>query len=439
MALPLNSSTRLLALQHHDFRLFWVAQLSVIVGLQMQTIAVNWDVYTLLRESTPTISLWGRTLPLNASAIGLGGLGLVRWAPILLLALAGGILADNRNRRKLLMATQVIGFFLALILAVLSFSGRITVLAIYTVVAAFSGLVALETPAREALLPNLVPRRHLTNAVSLTLVTNVIGALAGPALAGLFLGSGQTGVVYALQALCYVPALVALAGMHYSGEVRNGKRLTRRDLAEGFRITFRTHMIRSTMLLDFFATLLGSARTLLPIVADQVLDIGPAGYGLLATAQPLGALLAGIVASLRREIYRQGLVFVICIGAYGLGTALFGLSTLFLLSYALFAITGAADTTSAIIRGTVRQLWTPDPLRGRMVSANMIFYMGGPQLGEVRAGIVAALFGAPVAIVSGGLMAALLALMVGWRDNRLRTYTSDDAPIAPALEPLPAD
>jgi MFS family permease len=425
MALPRDASPRLVALQHRDFRLFWLALLSTTVGLQMQTIAVNWQVYTLLRDSAPTLTFLGRTVDLNAGALGLGMLGLARWAPLLLFALAGGLLADTRNRRKLLMATQVAAALLALLLALLTYGGQITVLSIYGVVAALAALSAIEYPAREALVSNLVPRNHLTNAVSLMMMTNVIGAIAGPALGGFILERGQIDVIYLLHALSYLPALAALGMIRHTSQVGYGVGITRHDLLEGFRFTFRTHMIRSTMLVDFFATLLGSARTLLPIVADQVLGVGAGGYGLLATAQPLGSLLAASLASIRRDIHRQGLIFLICILAYGLGTALFGLSTVFLLSYGLFAITGAADTTSSIIRGAIRQLWTPDALRGRMVGVNMIFYMGGPQLGEVRAGLVATLVGAPAAIISGGLMAALVALWAGWRDPVLRQYTGE--------------
>jgi MFS family permease len=259
-------------------------------------------------------------------------------------------------------------------------------------------------------------------------MTTVLGTIIGPVVAGAILATGQIGAVYALQALIYLPALAALTWMRYTGEGATRRTSwTWSALAEGFRFTFATHMIRSTMLVDFFATLLGSARTLLPIVADQVLGIGAGGYGLLATAQPLGSLLAGTTVALRRDIYRQGAVFLICIALYGLGTALFGVSTVFAFSYLLFGITGAADTVSSIIRGAIRQMWTPDALRGRMVGVNMIFYMGGPQLGEVRAGLVAAALGAPVAIISGGLAAALLAGWAAWRDARLRSYTAQDA------------
>lgn len=419
--------TQLPSLQHRDFRLLWIAQLAATIGLQMQTIAVNWHVYTLLRDTASTITLFGRTFDLDAGALGLGGLGLVRWLPVVLFGIVGGILADTRNRRRLLIVTQLLAVGLAATLAILSFTGGISVLAIYLLVAGLTALTAIEIPAREALVPNLVPRRELTNAISLITMTMVIGTITGPALSGLLLETSAIGVIYALHALSYLPTAFVMIIMHYHGNVeRSGNGINWRYIVDGFDFTFSTHMIRSTMLVDFFAVLLGSARTLLPIVADQVLGIGAGGYGLLATAQPLGSVIAASVASLRRDIRRQGAIFLICVAAYGLGTALFGVSTVFALSYLLFGITGAADTISSIIRSAIRQMWTPDRLRGRMVGVNMIFYNGGPQLGEVRAGMVAAAFGAPVAIITGGLAAALTALWAAWRDPRLRRYTSDE-------------
>lgn len=417
---------RLVAWQHRDFRLLWWSVLATNVGLQMQTVAVNWHIYTLLRDDAATWTLFGQTVQLSSSALALGGLGLMRYLPLLLFGLVGGILADAHNRRRLLLVTLGLGMGAALAPALLTFRGTINVWLLYAAVALLSALWALETPAREALVANAVPRTHLTNAISLVMLVSVVGGIVGPALGGAVLETGQIGVVYLLHALTYVPALVAVARLEERPAPGGGPApFTRAMLLDGFRFSFRTPIIRSTMLLDFFATLVGSARTLLPIVADQMLGIGAGGYGLLATAQPLGAVIAGALASWRREIRRQGALFLLCVATYGVGTALFGVSTVFWLSYVLFAVTGAADTLSSIVRGAVRQLWTPDELRGRMVGVNMIFYMGGPQLGEVRAGVVAALVGAPWAIISGGLAAALLAAWAAWRDPALRTYTTD--------------
>jgi MFS family permease len=418
------STSSFLALQHRDYRLLWAAQVVTVIGLQMQTVAVNWHIYTLLRDAPSTLNLFGISLAIGA--LGLGGLGLMRWLPLLPFGILGGLLADTRNRRRLLMVTQFLGALVAATPAVLAFTDRVTVLALYAVVAVLTALSAIEGPAREAMIPNLVPRQHLTNAVSIFAMTHVIGIISGPALSAYLLTASSISSIYALHALSYLPALAALALMAYSGAVAQRRsRLSLDYLLDGFRFTFRTHMIRTSMLVDFFATMVGSARTLLPIVADQVLGIGAGGYGVLATAQPLGALIAGTIASTQRDIRRQGALLLVCVAIYGLGTALFGLSTLFPLSYLVFATTGAADTLSSIVRGTIRQMWTPDTLRGRMFGVNLIFSAGGPQVGEVRAGIVAAAVGAPLAIITGGVMAALVALFVAWRDPLLWRYTSE--------------
>jgi hypothetical protein len=197
-------------------------------------------------------------------------------------------------------------------------------------------------------------------------------------------------------------------------------------LKEGLRFTYASRLIWSTMLLDFFATLFSSARTMLPIVAGDVLGVGAEGYGILSTAQALGALLTGVVLSLSREIKQQGRVLLASVAVYGLATAFFGISTKFALSYLLFALTGAGDTVSTVIRHTLRQMITPDRLRGRMTGVNMIFFMGGPQLGELEAGLVAALFGAPIAIFTGGLATVLLTGWIAWKYPRLRNYKAGD-------------
>jgi hypothetical protein len=181
-------------------------------------------------------------------------------------------------------------------------------------------------------------------------------------------------------------------------------------------------MIASTMLLDFFATFFSSASTMLPVVAREILHTDEVGYGLLATAQSMGSVVAGFIVSLRQEIKRQGVVLLGAIAVYGIATALFGLSTLFIASYVLYALTGAADTVSTVIRNTIRQLNTPDYLRGRMIGVNQMFFMGGPQLGELEAGLVASAFGAPFAIVSGGVATVLLTIWVASKYKVLREY-----------------
>lgn len=432
---------RLAALRYRDFRLVWFGEMVSGVGTQMQNIAVDWHVFQLLKDQTAAISLFGHTIELNAGALGLGTLGLVRFIPIVIFALVGGMLADTYDRRKLMIMTRLTAAIFAAVLAILTLHGQTTFLIIYIITGAIAASSAFDSPARQSLVPNLVERKDLANAVSLNTLMFQITTIGGPALAGLLIGglgaaaapkvsleqaNAHIGVIYALNAISFVFAIAALALIRYRGQPGGmGGGIGWKPLKEGLSFTFNSRIIWGTMLIDFIATFFSSARTMLPIIANEILHIGPVGYGLLVTAQPLGALLAGLVAALGEEIREQGKVLLISVMIYGVATALFGLANTFLLAYFLFALTGAADTVSTVIRGTIRQMLTPDHLRGRMTSVNMIFFMGGPQLGELESGIVASALGAPFAIVSGGIATVLMTLYIAWKFPRLAEYTSE--------------
>jgi MFS family permease len=327
--------------------------------------------------------------------------------------------------------TRTAAAIIAGILALLTLNDQITVNMIYLLTALGSAAVAFDSPARQSIVPNLVKPEHLTNAVSLNTLMFQIGTIAGPAVAGVLLAKFNIGIVYGINVATFVVAIIALASIHHRGKVKSATGIGWSALVEGIRFTYNKRIIWGTMLLDFFATLFSSARTMLPIVAADILHVGVTGYGLLATAQPIGSLIVGVVLALRRDIRQQGVVLLVSVAIYGLATALFGISTSFSLSCFLFALTGAGDTVSAVIRGTIRQLMTPDHLRGRMVSVNMMFFMGGPQLGELEAGLVAAAFGAPFAIFTGGIATILLTAWVAWRFPSIRRYTSETE--APAV------
>ncbi|MBW7884464.1 MAG: MFS transporter [Caldilineaceae bacterium] len=421
-----HSSSRFVALQHRDFRLVWLGNFISIIGTQMQYVAINWHIYKLLQGSTLSLELFGQTITLNPEALGLGGVGLARIVPIFLFALVGGTLADVRNRRTLLIGTNGAAALFATILALLSWTGRDSIWAIYLLTAAGAATAAFSGPASQSLIPNLVPREHLTNAISLNSLTFQLAMIVGPASAGLLMGATDVGWVYGVNAVSFAVIIGALARLRYrGGAAAPGTAVGARAIMEGWRFVRGTRIIWGTMLLDFMATFFGSARTMLPLVAGQMLGVGAQGYGLLATAEAVGSVVAGLIISLRKDIYRQGSVLLISVACYGLATVLFGLSTSFVLSYLFFAGTGAADTVSMVIRQTIRQVMTPDRLRGRMTGINQIFFMGGPQLGELEAGLVAAALGAPFAIVSGGLATLVLTAVIAWRYPRLRQYTSD--------------
>lgn len=424
-AMPAPSTGRFNALRHRDYRLIWAGNFVSIVGSQMQFVAINWHVYKLLEGTQLSFDLFGREIALNSEALGLGGVGLARIVPIMIFALVGGTLADVVNRRKLLLLTNTASAGFAALLAALSFAQRDTVWTVYLLTAAGAATTAFSGPAFQSIVPNLVPKEDLTNAISLNSLVRQIATIAGPAAAGLILAASNVGWVYALNAASFLVIVVALALIRYrSGPAAKDTGLGWAAIVEGWRFVRGTRIIWGTMLLDFFATLFSSARTLLPLIADQILGMGAQGYGLLATADAIGSLAAGMAISLRKDIYRQGSVLLGSVAIYGLATALFGFSTSFAASYLLFAVVGASDTISTIIRQTIRQTMTPDRLRGRMTGINQIFFMGGPQLGEMEAGAVAAAFGVPFAIVSGGIATVALTAAIAWRYPRLRRYTS---------------
>jgi MFS family permease len=417
------------ALHYRDYRIFWLGLFVSVVGSQMQLIAVNWHIFELLRGQTFTIELFGRTLDLGAEALGLGTLGLVRVIPIVLFALLGGMLADTRNRRTLLIYAELAATIMAGALAFLTLTGRETVLTIYLFTSALAAVAAIENPSRQSIVPHLVPPEHFANAVSLQTLMWTTAAIIGPALAGLLVGYVDVAVVYLINSLSFMAVLVSLLLMRYRGNVpASSAGLGLAALKEGLRFVFRTPIISSTMLLDFVATFFSSARTMLPIIASDILGVGAFGYGWLATADSIGAVIAGSALATRGEMLRrQGPLLLICVAIYGAATALFGLSTSFVLSFFLLMLVGASDAVSTVIRGTVRQLSTPDELRGRMTSVNMMFFMGGPQLGELEAGLVAAAFGVPFAIVTGGIATVLLVGVIAWKFPILRQY---DTPVA---------
>jgi MFS family permease len=416
---------RFVALQHRDFRLIWIGQFISIVGTQMQLVAINWHIFELLQGQVLTVSLFGQTLTLNPEALGLGGVGLARIVPIALFAVLGGALADVRNRRTLLLWTNGAAAIFAVVLALLNFAQMDTVWTIYLLTSLTAATAAFSGPAFQSLVPNLVPEEHLTNAISLNSLSFQTATIAGPALAGAVITLANVGTVYVINAVSFATIIVALLLIHYrGGAAARDTGLNWAAIVEGWRFVRHTRIIWGSMMLDFMATFFSSANTMLPLVAGQILQVGPQGYGVLATAQAVGSLLTGITLSLRKDIYRQGVVLLTSVALYGVATMLFGLSTSFVLSYILFACTGAADTVSTVIRQTIRQMMTPDRLRGRMTGINQIFFMGGPQLGEMEAGIVAALFGVPFAIVSGGLATIVLTGYIAWKYPRLREYTS---------------
>jgi len=254
-----------------------------------------------------------------------------------------------------------------------------------------------------------------------------VAMIGGPALAGLLLASRGPAVVYAINAVSYLAVIAALLAMRTSGrpvqqEGETGSEISFAALKQGLRFVWSTPIIVQTMTLDFAATFFASATALLPIFADRVLNVGARGYGLLAAGPAIGAVITGLIMARMGTFRNQGKLIIGSVAVFGLATAAFGLSHVFWFSLLMLSLAGSADMVSTVLRQTIRQLVTPDKLRGRMTSINMVFFMGGPQLGEVEAGTVAALFGAPISVVTGGIGSILAAVIALVRAKSLLKY-----------------
>ena len=400
------------SLLHRRFRLLWLGQMISIAGTQMQVWALFWHIRTLTDQP-----------------IALGGIGLARILPVIVLSLLGGLVADVANRRKVIFITQSVMALGALALALLTFSEQIALWQIYVLTAIQAMAVAFDNPARQALVPNLVPARDLPNAFSMNSVAFQVGSIVGPALSGLVIAYVGQAYVYLFNAISFVAVLAALALMgSVEQQVQPDQRVTINlsAIREGIHFILAQPMILSSMLLDFFATFFSSANTLMPIFARDILHVGAIEYGWLSAAQSIGAVGVALVISQVHEIRRQGPIFLISVVIFGLATIFFGLSTLFWVAMLALVVVGAADTVSTIIRNTIRQLQTPDYIRGRMTSINQIFFLGGPQLGEVEAGAVAQFFGAPFAVVSGGVGCILAVIWIARRWPQILRYNGDE-------------
>jgi len=386
-----------------------MGQIVSVTGSQMQLAAINWHIYLITH-----------------SALALGLVGACRAVPIILCSLMGGVVADVMDRRRLMIVTQTVMLTCSAILALVTFSGLERVWPIFLLTAIASAAWAFDTPARQALMPTLVPVKDFPNAVSLSMLMFQIGLIVGPPLAGFVLASHGPGLVYAINATSFVAVIVSLALMRTSGRPEKSEsqapRISFEALLEGLRFVWRTPVIVQTMTLDFVATFFASANQLLPIFAKDILRVGAQGYGFLASAQAGGAIITGLVMARLGTLKKQGLVVILSVSVFGAATIAFGLSRVFWFSLLMLALAGAADTVSTILRQTIRQLATPNNLRGRMTSVNMIIFMGGPQLGEVEAGSLAALIGAPLSVVTGGLGCLIVAAITLVAAQNLRRY-----------------
>ena len=392
--------------RHRDFSVFWTGSFLSSIGTQFTSVAMAWQIYELTN-----------------SPLQIGLLGVARAVPQIALLLVGGLLADAMNRRKLMMCTQIGLFGVSTMLALLSFAGQTTPHMLYVATMLLAFFTSLEQPSRQSLIPGLVPREQLAQALALQGTQRYVPIIAGPSLAGVVLAFSGPAACYAVDAGSWLAMLGALKLLRTKIPEGGGwKTVSLTSLQEGLRFVWSHGVIFPLMLLDFSATFFGNVRGLFPIYARDILLVGPTGLGLLYAARAVGSLLAAGAMALFGPVKHSGRWIFLGIGTYGLSTVFFAGSQVFWFSFLMLMLTGAGDTISSILRSTINQLSTPDELRGRMSSINSIFTSSGPQLGQFESGVVAAWLGAQLSALTGGVATLFVLIAVAASFPRLRQF-----------------
>ena len=380
-----RSSTRYALLGNRDFACFLAARFLAALAVQMQTVAVGWQVYEVTRD------------PFD-----LGLIGLSQFLPFVLLILPAGHLADSRDRRRIISLCYALLCLCALLLLVFAASGLRSARPVFAVMVLFGIARAFAMPTGQALLPNLVPREQFGSAVALMSSSWQVATIAGPALGGIVYLSGAP-VVYATVAALLAIATALTLLVRRGGERHgSGEAPSLRTLLLGLRFVWSRRPVLGAISLDLFAVLFGGATALLPVYAADVLHVGPSGLGLLRTAPGVGAALCGLVIGLSPISRQVGRWMFGGVVVFGLATIAFGLSGSFWLSAAALTFMGAGDMVSVYIRHLLVQLETPDEIRGRVSAVNAVFIGASNELGEFESGLTAAWWGAVPAVIVGG-------------------------------------
>jgi MFS family permease len=396
------------ALRFRDFRLLMTGALVASFGQQMLTVALGWELY--LR---------------TGSALVLGGIGLAQIIPIIFLSLPAGHIVDRFNRKNVMLLSQATLALVALALAALSATQGPLIL-VYGCLVVIGAAQAFNNPASTALVAQVIPVDAFESAITWRSSIGQVSMVLGPALGGLLIGvfHGATLVyaLYAVAALVFVALLAQIRVQPTATRAIRGR--TWRSIVDGLTFLWSTQVLLAAITLDLFAVLLGGAVTLLPIFAQDILHVGPFGFGWLRAASSVGAITMALTLAHRPAFTHAGRTLLLAVGGFGVVTIIFGLSRWFALSLAMLFLLGALDNISVVIRSTLVLVRTPDEMRGRVGAVNALFIGTSNQLGGFESGVTAQLFGPVVSVVAGGIGTLIVVLLVAvfWPEMRtLRT------------------
>ena len=394
----------LAALRHRDFRLLWFGQLVSTIGDQMQMIAISWHIYVL-----------------TGSTIALGAIALSRTVPFMLLSIIGGAFADAVERRRLLIVTQSALMAVTVMLVASTIAGFESPWIIYVATFLAGAASAFDAPARQALVPSLVPRDELANALAMNTLLRQTASVFGPGLGGIAIAQLGLGATYGINAVTFLAVLLALMAMQPRPIVGRTQESTWQRLIAGLTYTRREPMLLYPLLLDFVTRLVGSPRSLLPVFVKDIYRVGPEALGWLTASSSVGAVLGGLTLGAIREVRWPIAVMFAAYAIEGASGVGFAASSTIEIGCAMLMLSGMCNVVGEVVRNTIAQLKTPDHLRGRTTALNSMLAQGGPGLGQFEAGVVASQLGPVGTVAFNGVasiaVTALFALLPSMRKN----------------------
>jgi MFS family permease len=400
------------AFSYRGFRFYWLTTLLTSFAVQIMSVSIAWTIYDVTG---------------NAFLLGLVGLSL--FAPALVLLLVTGLTADRFNRRAIMATCLSVEFLCAIGFLVFAGTHVHEVWPIFAILVVLGTARAFMNPAAQSLAPNLVPPEALANAITVNTTAWQSASIMGPAAGGLLYGIAPV-VAFGTGAVLIVLAITCVLLIPKPAVRASGQATSLETIFGGFRYIFSNRIVLGAISLDMFAVMMGGAVALLPIYAKDILHAGPQELGLLRAAPGVGAILMGIVLARFPVRDHAGRILFLFVGLFGVFTVVFGLSTMAWLSIGALALVGAADMVSVTIRETIMQLWTPEEVRGRVNAVNSVFIGASNELGEFRAGTVAAWLGPVPAVVIGGIGSVTIAILWSLGFPQLREQRTLDRKMA---------
>jgi MFS family permease len=387
-----------------NFRLFQIARFCMVLALEMQSVAVGWQIYEITH-----------------SALDLGYVGLAQFLPGILLLLVTGQIVDKFDRRAILVLCYCGYVLCSTLLLIVALRGTKTVGLIYCILVLIGVVRSFNGPVSRAILPQLVPQNHFPSAVAWTSSVYQTATILGPAAGGVVYAAFHgPAFVYAASSAAASVAAFATMQIKTTPKTRNREPVNRDSMLAGFRYIWREKLILGSISLDLFAVLLGGAVALLPVYAREILQTGPWGLGLLRSAPALGAASMALTLAYRPMRRNAGRTMLWCVAGFGVFTILFGISHSLALSLIALVFVGATDMVSVIVRATLIQVHTPDEMRGRVNAVDMIFIGASNEFGQFESGVTAHWFGTVPAVVLGGIGTLLVTALWAWRFPELR-------------------